>query len=146
MSLLVKGSSLFPSVDDFFSNDLFDLNSRNIATLGTTLPAVNIEETDKEIMFDLAAPGMKKEDFEVELSNNILSISSEHEEKKEEKNKKGEFIRKEYSYKSFVRSFNLPEYANDSKIDATYKDGVLHVVVGKKEIGTTKKAKSIKIK
>lgn len=150
MNQIAKKSALLPSmnslVEDFFTKDLFDWTNKNFATVGSTLPSVNIKETEKEIKIDLAAPGLKKEDFEVHLRNHVLSISAEHQEEKEEKNKDNDFMRKEFNYKSFCRSFNLPDSANDDKIDATYKDGILRIVVGKKQTDSPKSTKTIAIK
>lgn len=150
MNLILKNDVLFPSmntlVDDLFSKDLFDWTGRNYATVGTTLPSVNIKETAKDIKIDLAAPGLKKDEFEIEVNNNILSISSEHKDEKVEKDDKSGFTRKEFNYKSFCRTFNLPNNANAEKIDASYKDGILHVVIGKKQISSPKTAKTIAIK
>lgn len=155
MKTLVKKDGLFPSLesksinnffDDFITKDLFDWNDRNFAALGSNLPSVNLKETDTEIEVELAAPGMKREDFKVEIDNDILMISSEKEEKKEEVSKKENFIRKEFNYQSFSRTFNLPDTIDENKIEANYKDGILHVVIDKKE-GTQKRTlKSIPIK
>ena len=94
----------------------------------------------------MAVPGMKKEDFKVEIDNNMLTISSEKEEQKEETRKKDNYIRKEFNYQSFFRSFSLPEYIDEDKVEASYKDGILHVTIAKKE-GVKKKAnKTIAIK
>ena len=94
----------------------------------------------------MAVPGMKKEDFKVEIDNNMLIISSEKEEQKEETRKKDNYIRKEFNYQSFFRSFSLPEYIDEDKVEASYKDGILHVTIAKKE-GVKKKAnKTIAIK
>ncbi|HEU5366741.1 MAG TPA: Hsp20/alpha crystallin family protein, partial [Hanamia sp.] len=79
----------------------------------------------------LAAPGLKKEDFKINLEGNMLTISSEKEEKNEEKDEK--YTRQEYSYSSFERSFTLPDEVNQDKIDAHYQDGVLNLVLPKKE-------------
>lgn len=76
---------------------------------------------------------MKKEDFKVEIENDMLMISSEKEEEKEEVGKKDNYIRKEFNYQSFCRTFSLPETANENKIEANYKDGILHVVIEKKK-------------
>lgn len=151
MSLILKNKGMFPLgnplVDEFLTNDLLDWDGRNIATIGTTLPSVNILESAKEINIELAAPGLKKGDFNIELDeNNILSISAEHTEEKHEKGKKGEFTRKEYNYESFLRTFSLPDYSNNDKIDANYKDGILHVTIAKKQKATPKATKSISIK
>ena len=155
MKTLVKKDGLFPSLesksinnffDDFITKDLFDWTDRNFAALGSNLPSVNLKETDTKIEVELAAPGMKREDFKVEIDNDILMISSEKEEKKEEVSKKENFIRKEFNYQSFSRTFNLPDTIDENKIEANYKDGILHVVIDKKE-GTQKRTlKSIPIK
>jgi HSP20 family protein len=156
METLVKRNSLFPVVntlpvmntllDDFFSKDIFDWTDRNFTTLGSNLPSVNLKETDNQLEVELAAPGLKKEDFKVEIENNTLLISSEKQEEKEESRKKDNYIRKEFSYQSFYRSFYLPEYVDESKIEANYKDGILHVTIAKKEGSKKKTTKSIAIK
>ena len=131
----------FPSVwEDFFNNDLFNLPA--VASRGTTMPAVNISENDKDFVVELAAPGMKKDDFNVNLERNVLTISSEI--KSEEKTEDKQFTRKEFSYQSFQRSFTLPESVDQDKIDANYKDGVLRIVLHKKE-EVIPKSKVIKI-
>ena len=115
MSQLIKKAPLFPSFptffDDFFTKDFFDWNDKNFAKVGTTLPSVNLKETDKDFRIDLAVPGMKKDDFKVEMQNGILTISSEKKEEKEEKDKEGNYLRREFSYESFCRSFSMPENA-----------------------------------
>jgi HSP20 family protein len=101
METLVKRDGLFPSLisksvnnffDDFLTKDLFDWTDRNFASLGSNLPSVNLKETDKHLEVEMAAPGMKREDFKVEIDNNTLMISSEKEEEKEETRKKDNFI------------------------------------------------------
>ena len=142
MKTLVKRNGLFPLMgsksvnsffDDFITKDLFDWTDKNFASLGSNLPSVNLKETDTNIEIELAAPGMKKEDFKVEIENDMLMISSEKEEEKEEVGKKDNYIRKEFNYQSFCRTFSLPETANENKIEANYKDGILHVVIEKKK-------------
>lgn len=155
MKTLVKKDGLFPSLesksinnffDDFITKDLFDWTDRNFAALGSNLPSVNLKESDKKIEVELAAPGMKREDFKVEIDNDILRISSEKEEKKEEVCKKENYTRREFNYQSFSRTFSLPDTIDENKIEANYKDGILHVVIDKKE-GTQKRTlKSIPIK
>jgi HSP20 family protein len=131
----------FPSVwEDFFNNDLFNLPA--MASRGATVPAVNINETDKEFELELAAPGLKKSDFKVNIDRNVLTVSTEKKEEKEEKGKN--FTRKEFSYHSFSRSFTLPESVNQEKIDAKYTDGVLKLVLPKKD-EVIPKSKEIKI-
>lgn len=152
METLVKRNGLFPLVpvntffDDLFTKDIFDWTDRNFSSIGSNLPSVNLKETDDLLKIELAAPGMKKEDFKVEIDNNTLLISSEKEEEKEETRKKDNYIRKEFNYQSFFRSFSLPEYIDESKIEANYKDGILHIDIAKKEGGKRKTTKRIAIK
>jgi HSP20 family protein len=148
MSQLVKKTSLFPSFpslfDDFFTKDFFDWNDKNFARLGSTLPSVNLKETDKHYVIELAAPGMKKEDFKVEMHNGILTVSAETKEEKEDKNE--DFLRREFSYSSFSRSFSVPENVMEDKIEASYADGLLKISLTKKEAKAIKSAKAIEVK
>ncbi len=127
--------------EDFFNNDLFNFPS--FVATGTTVPAVNISETENEYMVEMAAPGMKKSDFNINLDDKVLTISSEKKEEKEEKDKN--FTKKEFSYHSFERSFTLPETIDQEKIAAKYADGVLKVILPKKEEAKTKSSKVIKV-
>lgn len=154
METLVR-TGLFPTLanksvnnffDDFITRDLFDWTDKNFAALGSNLPSVNLKETDTQIEVELAAPGMKREDFKVEIDNDVLMISSEKEEEKEEVRKKDNYIRKEFNYQSFSRTFTLPETANENKIEANYKDGILHVIIGKKDGAKKRALKTIPIK
>lgn len=124
---------MLPTVfDDFFKpwNEWFD--SSNLFLGRTmTMPAVNIVENKEDYMVSLAVPGMKKEDFNIDVDGNMLTISSEKEESKEEKEDK--YTRKEYNYSSFSRSFTLPDEVNKEKIEAKYEDGVLKLMLPKKE-------------
>ena len=146
----VMNTSLFPSVntffDDFISRDLFDWTDKNFTAMGSNLPSVNLKETDDKLQVELAAPGMKKEDFKVEIDNNMLMISSEKKEEKEETRKKDNYVRKEFSYQSFFRSFTLPDSIDENKIEASYKDGILHVDIAKKDNGKKTLLKKIAIK
>jgi HSP20 family protein len=139
-------SSVPSLLNDFFTDDWFNSSLSNWRTAGTSLPAVNVRETNDDFMIDVAAPGMKRNDFKVELDNNILTISSEMEEKQEEKDKNEKFTRREFSYQSFQRSFSLPENKVDGgKISAKYIDGILHVVVPKREEAKIKPARQITV-
>jgi len=111
--------------EDFFKpwNEWFD--NSNIWKKTMNVPAVNITVQDKEYLVELAAPGMKKEDFQIDIDGGLLTISSVKEEKQEETNKK--FTRKEYSYSEFSRCFNLPEEINKEKIEAVYENGLLKI-------------------
>jgi HSP20 family protein len=142
---LSKVSERMPSVfDDFFKpwNEWFD----NGGLIGRTMnvPAVNITEQKNDYLVSLAAPGLKKEDFKIDVDGNMLTISSEKEETKEEKDKR--FTRKEYNYSSFSRSFTLPEEINKEKIDAKYEDGVLKISLPRKEEAKKPAAKNIAVK
>lgn len=134
---LVRKNSLLPNVpllfDDFFTRDLFDWGYRNNSTTNTTLPTVNIVETNDNFVVEMAAPGMEKKDFHIELDNEMLTISSEKEETNELKD--GEhYTRKEFSYQAFRRSFQLPKtVVEESKIEAKYENGLLKILIPKKE-------------
>ena len=150
MNNLAKRGSLFPTfnslLDDFFSKDVFDWNSRNFTDVGSTLPSVNVEESDSEFKIELAAPGLKKEDFRVKLDHDVLTISSEKSAEKEEKQGNGSYTRREFNYSSFFRSFTLPENAvADGEIDAKYHDGILKVTIPKKPIPASERARTIQI-
>jgi HSP20 family protein len=134
-----------PSVfNDFFKpwNEWFD--ETGIWGRTMNVPAVNITEQKNEYKVELAVPGMKKDDFKIDVDGNMLTISSEKEESSEEKEKK--FTRKEYSYSSFSRSFTLPEEINLDKIEAKYEDGVLRLSLPRKEEARISSAKHIAVK
>src|SRR5277367_736840 len=116
----------FSDVFDSLINDSI-LNDRFV----TKTPAVNIAETENEFHIELAVPGLKKEDFKISVDKNILSVSAEKKAENVEEGKK--YSKREYSYNSFVRTFTLPESADQAKIDAQYNDGVLSLSVAKKE-------------
>lgn len=143
---LSKATERFPSVfEDFFKpwNEWFD-NESNLWNRMLTVPAVNITETKDDYKVSLAIPGMKKDDFKVAIEGNMLTISSEKEENKEEKEKT--YTRKEYNYSSFSRSFTLPNEVSKEKIEATYVDGVLTLVLPRKEEAKKAMTTSIKVK
>jgi HSP20 family protein len=128
-----RNASLLPGFSDVFDsifNDTF-FNDRMV----TRVPAVNISETENNYHVELAAPGLKKEDFKLNLENNILNVSVEQSTNNEDNQKN--YSKREYSYTSFVRSFTLPESADDSQIDATYADGILRIDIAKREEAKT---------
>jgi HSP20 family protein len=133
---LARRSELIPSIfNDFFRpwESLFD-NSGGSLMGGynpINVPAVNIVENDNHYEISLAAPGMKKDDFSIDVEGNILTVSAEKEDKKEEK--EGKYTRKEYNYSSFSRSFTLPDWVTKDKIDASYENGLLKLVLPKTE-------------
>ena len=126
-------NALLPGFNDVFEsifNDTF-FNDRMV----TRVPAVNISETENNYHVELAAPGLKKDDFKLNLERNQLTISVEQSAEHEDNHKN--YSKREYSYSSFVRSFTLPESADDNKIDATYTDGVLRIDIAKREEAKT---------
>ncbi|HET9278672.1 MAG TPA: Hsp20/alpha crystallin family protein [Flavitalea sp.] len=150
MSLIRRNANLFNSLpspfnDDFFTRDLFNWGLTNNSDTGTTIPAVNLKETPHSFEVEMAAPGMTKDDFSIELDSNVLTITSE--KKMEQDQKEGErYSRKEFSYQSFQRTFSLPkEVVDDDKIEARYENGVLHLVIPKKEEAKQKPARMIQI-
>jgi HSP20 family protein len=124
---------------DFFESDLTP------ARLGVNVPSVNIRETPKEYILEVAAPGLERKDFNIEVDNYTLTISAEKEEKKEEKSETDGYSRKEYSFNSFSRSFTLPDDVKESNIDAKYDNGILRVTVPKAKESTPKAVKKITV-
>jgi HSP20 family protein len=150
-SLMRTNRNLLPSFsrlwddDDFFTRGL-NWGVNNYSDTGTTVPSVNIKETDNSYQVEMAAPGMKKEDFRVELDNNILTISSERTDEREEGGEKEKYSRREFSYESFQRSFSLPkEVVDEDKIEAHYRDGVLQLTIPKREHAKQKPPRKIQI-
>lgn len=143
--VLARSTERMPSVfDEFFKpwNEWFD--NGNLWNRTMNVPAVNITEQKDAYLVSLAAPGLKKEDFTIDVDGSMLTISSRKEEHKEEKDKK--FTRKEYSYSSFSRSFTLPEEINREKIEAKYEDGILKISLPRFEAAKKPSAKHIAVK
>lgn len=151
MKTLVRtNGTLFPSLpsllNDFLADDWLNSSLANWKSSGTTLPAVNVMETNDDFRIEVAAPGMKRDDFKVELDNNVLTISSQREDNREENERSGSYTRREFSYQSFQRSFTLPENkVEGEKIAARYVDGILQVTVPKREDAKVKPAKQISV-
>jgi len=143
MTLVKRNNGfLFPSfVDDVLKPDWFG----GIEKLHANVPAVNIKETEDGFAIELAAPGKKKDDFVIEVDDNILTISSEAKTEKEEKDTAGRYTRKEFNYAAFKRSFSFPETVNEDKINASYEDGVLKLTLPKKEEALPKPKRQIEI-
>ncbi len=119
---------MFPSVfDEFFKPDWFG----GMEKYKSSYPAVNIKENDENFELELAIPGKKKEDFNVELDDHVMTISMET--KKESEVNEENYTRKEFSYSAFTRSFTLPETVAEDKIEASYTDGILKFTLPKKE-------------
>jgi HSP20 family protein len=140
---IVKWNSdpVFPTIFNRFFNDDTD----NFFTPGNHgyMPATNVVENEKEFEIEIATPGMEKEDIKISVENNLLTISSEKESKKEEKEKN--YTRREFSFGSFCRSFTLPKTVNVDQIKANYEKGILKIALPKKEEEKTKLTKEIKI-
>ena len=122
-------NTLMPGFNDVFDsifNDTF-FSDRMVARV----PAVNISESENNYHVELAAPGLKKEDFKLNLERNQLSISVEQSANHEANQKN--YSKREYSYNSFVRSFTLPESADHAQIEASYVDGILKIDIAKRE-------------
>lgn len=98
---------------------------------GTHMPAVNVKETDDNYIISMAAPGLEKKDFKIDINGSLMTISAEKDEKSEEKDEF--YSKREYSYSSFSRSFTLPDDTISDKIDATYVNGELKLTLPKKE-------------
>lgn len=124
-------NKMTPSFNSFF-NDWFNDSYLDKVALGTSIPAVNIQDNEKDFTVTIAAPGLKKEDFKIALNHNVLTISSE--QKSEIENKEdGKFTRKEYNYSSFSRSFTIPDSVENEGISAQYENGELKISLPKKE-------------
>lgn len=117
----------YPVVMDQFFKDI--LGGTQYAQ--KAIPPVNIKETEQLYTVGLVAPGLKKEDFTIEVDNGLLTISYRHEAEKEEV-QNGKFTRKEFTQSSFKRSFTLPENINEDEINAAYQDGILNIALPKK--------------
>lgn len=152
MALVLKrNGNLFPRVVNdlmetgtMFSPDLLDFNNNLMNwDFSVKVPSVNITETETDYKIEMAAPGLEKKDFKIEVENKVLVISSEKEVEKKEEDKN--YKRREFSYSSFSRSFQLPEDILSDKIDAKYENGILKLSVPKKETTVTKPRKEIKV-
>ena len=145
--MLPVKTSLLPTVSRFFADDwnnVFDWSNRDFTSTFTSLPSVNIQELPDHILVEVAAPGMKKEDFKVEIHNGVLTIQSEVQNAEDKKD--GAYTRREFSYQSFKRSFNLNDNIVDhNNVEAKYEDGVLKLYLAKKEEAKVKPARVIKI-
>ena len=144
MTLVKRNPSYYwPSVvDQFFGND-YDWSFRNFSKTNTTLPAVNIKEEEDLFLVEVASPGLQKEDFNIEVKDNKLTISSE--KKEENVEEKDKYSKKEFSYQSFVRSFTLPRTVNSDAITAKYENGILLIHIPKKDEAKPRPTRLIEI-
>ncbi len=129
-------------VDEFFGRDMLSNFFDDFQT-GISVPAVNIIEGKDDFRIEVAAPGLDKNDFSIDVKNNVLFISCEQETKEEKKEEK--IMRREFSYGSFTRSFSLPNTVDPEKISAKHKDGVLSIHIPKREEAKEKPPKKINI-
>ncbi|GDX48681.1 heat-shock protein [Bacteroidota bacterium] len=125
-------------MDDFFNAD-FPVMPRS----STQVPPVNVKETPEAFHLELAVPGLYKDQVDINLDGNLLTISGKHEEKSNQE--KESYTRREFSYNSFSRTFTLPENVNAELIHADLNDGILKVNLPKKEEAKQKGPKSIKV-
>lgn len=141
---IVKNYNNLPSlIDDIFGRDWFE-NIVEGPAGRTMTPAVNVFEDKDDYRIEVAAPGLKKENFKLDLNQRVLAITSEKmDEQKAEQD--GKFIRKEFSYNSFCRTFALPSSVNAEKISAKYEEGILTVLLPKKEEAKVIPARQIAI-
>ncbi|RZJ36192.1 MAG: Hsp20/alpha crystallin family protein [Flavobacterium sp.] len=136
-----SNGSLFPSLmEELFRPDWMG-GTQNMSTLA--VPPVNIRETDTSYEVELSAPGKRKEDFNIEIDNDLLTISSEF--KSENQQEEGKFTRREFSCSSFKRSFMLPETVKEEDIKASYENGILKITLPKREEALPKPKRSIDI-
>ena len=131
---------------DFFSLELFNWGNSNFSYTSTTVPSINVKETPENYEVEVAAPGLDKKDFNVTLDNNLLTISCVKSTNTENKGEYNNYTRREFSYQSFQRSFELPKHVVDEdKINARYENGLLYLTIPKKEEAKQKAPKLIEI-
>lgn len=136
-----NGNWLPSLLEDIFDDSVLERRFKNIHSL----PAVNIEEKEDKYSLELAAPGKSKKDFNIELDNDLLTISSEIREENKTDDKERQFTRREFSYESFKRSFTLPDTIDTAKIKANYKNGILILDMPKREEAKTQPKRMIDI-
>jgi HSP20 family protein len=149
MSITKRNGWLFndmPTVfNDFITRDLWNWGLDNNSNTNTTIPSVNVKETNENFEVEVAAPGMTKKDFKVELNGNMLTISSEKQNQWQDTENE-RYTRREFSYQSFQRSFQLPKDVVDAdKIQAKYENGLLHLIIPKKEQAKQRPPRMIEI-
>ncbi len=143
MSTLVKSRNSFVPFSNLF-DEFFKPGYTPQSRAFHKVPAVNVKEDERSYQIDIAAPGLSKEDFNVALENDVLSISAES--KKEEEQTETNYTRKEFAYSEFRRTFSLPENKVDvDAVSANYRDGVLSITLPKLEVGTKDAKREIEI-
>ncbi len=143
MAQLSKFNPWYPSFMERFMEKDFK-NLLQTVSPEATVPAVNVRETENEFLVEVAAPGMKKDDFDIEMEDNTLIISCERREEKEETEEN--YTRKEFNYRSFHRTFDIPRHMiNRDGIDAKYEDGILFIHLPKTPEAKTRPHRKIKV-
>ena len=149
MNLIKRNVGQVPALhrlffDDIFGRDFFNWENNNYSTTSTTLPSVNIKETADNYEVEVAAPGMDKNDFKISLDGNHLTISSVKENEQTTENEN--YSRREFSYQSFQRSFELPKnVVDEDKIIARYENGLLSLSIPKREEAKPRPPRMIEI-
>lgn len=139
MNLVKRNNALFPSVMD----ELFKDWVGGSQMVNKSVPPVNIRETENAFIVELMSAGLKKEDFNIEVENDLLTISAEI--KTEATHDEGKFTKKEFAHSSFRRSFTLPETVKEEDINAVYQDGILKLTLPKREEALPKAKRLIEI-
>ncbi|MFS4491263.1 Hsp20/alpha crystallin family protein [Maribacter sp. 2308TA10-17] len=145
MSLIKFNKNRFPwnnNLVDFFDRD--SLFNDDFFNMEKSVPAMNVKEHENDFEIELASPGFDKKDFEITMNDDILEVSAE--KSKEEEEKDDDYTRKEFNYRSFRRSLQLPKTVDDSKdVKATYKNGILKLQLMKKEEAKEKSKRVIEV-
>lgn len=152
-NIIKRNSSNMPAtfgglVDNVFRNGLsrfFDDDWGFNGMLTRNQVPVNIRETDTTYEMEVVAPGLKKEDFTVNITKDLLTVSFEHKEENRDENNQDGYLRSEYRMQSFSRSFSIDDTVDANNINARYADGILHVTLPKKE-GAQNISKPIEVK
>ncbi len=142
MTLIKRSYPEFPQISNWLE-DIFSKDFDMVNKIKGTIPLVNIKEAKDSFVIEMAAPGMKKEDFELDLDNNILVISAKNEQN--EVSKQENYTRREFNYCNFKRAFTLPETADVEKISAKYDAGILVISIAKKDEGKVQQKRKIDI-
>ncbi|WP_273566262.1 Hsp20/alpha crystallin family protein [Maribacter halichondriae] len=141
MSIVRRNNLVFPSImNEIFKPDWFG----GMEKLNSSVPAVNIKENEKDFELELAVPGRKKNDFNIEIDNNLLTVSSEM--KTANETSEDNYTRREFGFTSFKRAFTLPETIDEDKIKADYVDGLLRCTLPKKKEALPKPKRMIELK
>jgi HSP20 family protein len=138
MSLIKTNFPNFHGLTDFFDDNWL----KERFTFSHWMPAVNVIDHEGEYEIEVAAPGLKKEDFNVVIENRVMTITGKTEKEEEEKDKN--FTRREFTYRSFTKSFTLPQEVDPDSINAKYEDGILRILL-KKDVGIIPPKKEVKI-